>query len=218
MRWTRRRLRRRREGIFHGLEFRFMAINRNCSDGLFRAAQREPMSTRQTPTPAEVLQAVDQALASTGIQKQILRLGLQEHDVADAGQDVKLSLLKNIARMDQHKNFHGYVYRAVSNGLTSIARSKYRTKTRSLTGRDGESSRDVVDDRPTPLEQLATEEERWRLLAALRKGPPRVRRMVDLRLAGLSFEQIGRKVGLSAATVFRALREQIEQARRLLEE
>jgi RNA polymerase sigma factor (sigma-70 family) len=193
-----------------------MASVKNCSDGPFRAAERESLPTRQSPVPEEVLTAVDQALKSNSVHKRILHLGLSEDDVADAAQDVKLSLLRNIDRMDRRRNFHGYVYRAVGNALTNIARSKYRMKMKSLSGKDGESFLDLPAGGPTPLEELADEEERQRLLAALRKGPRQVRRMVDLRLAGWPFEQIARKLGVSAATVFRALRQQIEQARRVL--
>ena len=190
-----------------------MGINKNCSDNLFRAAK----TSGQPPTPQEVLTAIDQALVSAGIQKRILHLGLSEDDTADASQDVKLALLRSIARIDREKNFRGYVYRAVLNGLTSVARLKYRSKMKSLSVEEGQPVLDVPDDQPTPLEQLASREERERLLAALRTGPRRVRRIVGLRLKGLSFEQIGRKVGLSAATVCRVLHEQIEHARLLLD-
>jgi RNA polymerase sigma factor (sigma-70 family) len=194
-----------------------MGINKNCADGPFRAAEREEsLPSGQAPTQQEVLTAVDQALASRGIQKRISRLGLSEDDTADASQDVKLALLRGIARMDREQNFRGYVYRAVSNGLTSVARVKYRSRMKSLSGSEGQSAVYVPDDQPTPLAELAEQEERQRLLAALRTGSRRARRLVDLRLKGLSFEQIGRKLGLSAASVFRLLREQIEQARRRL--
>lgn len=50
---------------------------------------------------------------------------------------------------------------------------------------------------PGPEEQALAAELTGRVSALLESEPPRTRRVVELRLAGLSFYEIGRKTGLS---------------------
>jgi len=105
-----------------------------------------------------------------------------------------------------------FVYRIAHNrALTFSARARSSTI-------DLQQAREVADDRPGPDEQLAADQSRERMVAAIRALSVGLRQAITLRLEGLTHAEIAAVLGVSENVVSVRLHRAGTELRRRLQE
>lgn len=113
----------------------------------------------------------------------------------DLAQEVFLEVVKSIAAFRGEANMKTWLF--------SIARNKWYTYLRKKNRRvelEGLSAFFEADER-TPEEQYQNREVAERIFELLDREPERTRRIVLMRLEGVSFYEIGQEVGISENSV-----------------
>jgi RNA polymerase sigma-70 factor, ECF subfamily len=137
-----------------------------------------------------------------------------EHAADDVAQEVCIAVLSALPRYrDEGKPFEAFVYRIAANKVADVQRSSYRTPTPQA------EMPDVIDlsDGPEALAIRASDAREARVL--LDQLPETLRELVVLRVAvGLSADETGRALGMSAGAVRVAQHRAVQRLRVLAAE
>jgi RNA polymerase sigma-70 factor (ECF subfamily) len=137
-----------------------------------------------------------------------------EHAADDVAQEVCIAVLSALPRYrDEGKPFEAFVYRIAANKVADVQRFAYRTPTPQA------EIPDVIDlsDGPEALAIRASDAREARVL--LDQLPETLRELVVLRVAvGLSADETGRALGMSAGAVRVAQHRAVQRLRALATE
>ena len=162
---------------------------------------------------AELLAAV-RRLVHRYCRARLGRMPGADHAAEDAAQEVCIAVLTALPRYrDTGRPFEAFVYRIAANKVADVQRQAYRAPTPT----------DEVPDAPTTApgpEQSALDAADARALAALLDQlPPKLREIITLRVgAGLSAEETGRALDMTAGAVRVAQHRAMQRLRKLAAE
>lgn len=140
--------------------------------------------------------------------------GYRRQDVDDICQEIFLKAVRGIGRLRDQKKFPAWLYKIANNKLNDYLRQQKRRIGREVSASDV----DLADSKDVPRE-IDLREEARRALQAVLQLPVRYREPMVLRhLEELSYDEIGRILGISKSNVqvriFRA-RQMLRQATRV---
>jgi RNA polymerase sigma-70 factor (ECF subfamily) len=117
------------------------------------------------------------------------------HLSEDLAQETYLIAWRRIGELADGKAFRPWLLRIADSVVIDAARRATRKK---RSGASAQAADDVADERPSPHETAATDEQRRKVLDALRDLPEEYRHPLMLRyLAGADYETIGRQLALT---------------------
>lgn len=121
----------------------------------------------------------------------------------DILQEVFLALFRHLCLGRPATNLRGWMFQVAHNLALKHRRRESRNPAQAVW--DWEAAARVLDPASNPEEQLAADERRLRLAAALHRLPERDQRCVYLRAEGLGYREIGRTLGISLGSVAKSL-------------
>ena len=132
-----------------------------------------------------------------------LRMTGNSEDAADMTQEAFIKAYNSLQSFRGDSKFSVWLYRIVSNVCLDFLRSKYRRPTVSLSVEDDDGEEcEIPDLRNLPEDSLESSLVRDAVRRGLDTLSPDQRRILILReLGGLSYEEIGARLGLEAGTV-----------------
>ena len=141
----------------------------------------------------------------TKVYRLALRILKNEADAEDAAQEAFLKAYTSLADFRGDSRFSVWLYRLTSNLCIDFLRSRGRRQTLSLTAEDDGNDAaqlDIPDDRFSPERAFERQETRASVKRGLDTLTPEYRQILLLReMGGLSYEEIGKALGLEAGTV-----------------
>lgn len=141
-----------------------------------------------------------------------LRLAGDPFDAADLTQEVFLRVFRHLGKFRGRSSLKTWIFRVALNHCRSRL-SRRRRPLQPPTEDDGETEREIVDERRGPEERAVARDEGRRVEEALTRLPVEFREAVVLRdLQGLTYAEIGRVLGARPGTV----RSRIARGRRRL--
>jgi RNA polymerase sigma-70 factor (ECF subfamily) len=164
------------------------------------ARQVPPFAMIQPPTIGEIQAATVYVLRSPGLRQLADQLHLNETDREDVFQETLFKAWRARERYSPAYALRSWVARIARNAMLDLYRKQRRRRCSSLTARDGETI-DPAAPTPEPLRELIARETAGRLEEALAKASPLIRRIAELRQAGLSFAQVAGRLGRSHSAV-----------------
>jgi RNA polymerase sigma-70 factor (ECF subfamily) len=139
------------------------------------------------------------------------RLGDQP-TAEDATSQVFVRALAALPRYRERGSFRSWLFAIAHNVVTDLARSTRRAQAHV----DGPLTDDVLDPSPSPEEAVLAAQDAESLQALLATLPDDQRRVLELRLSGLSSPDVGRVLGRSPTAVRSLQFRAVERLRRLL--
>src|SRR5580658_312679 len=132
----------------------------------------------------------------------LLSFGLQVQDGEEVVQEVFLALFLHLQRGRSRNNLRGWVFR-VGHNLALKRRTQSSGTFRNAAYPAGPAGHLWVDPAPNAEDQMASSQERQRLLAVLQALPEQDRRCLALRAEGLSYREIAeiRRISLGAVSI-----------------
>jgi RNA polymerase sigma-70 factor, ECF subfamily len=166
----------------------------DAAQGLQRLAARAVEGDAQA---AETLLGAVHRMVHRYCRARLARIPGAEHAADDVAQEVCIAVLSALPRYrDEGKPFEAFVYKIAANKVADAQRGSYRQP------QPQAELPDVIDisDGPEDLAVRASDAERARALLELL--PPPLRELMLLRVAvGLSADETGRALGMSAGAV-----------------
>ncbi len=134
-----------------------------------------------------------------------LRMVGNEEDARDMSQEAFIKAYNSLESFRGDSKFSVWLYRLTSNLCIDFLRSRGRRQTLSLTAEDDGNDAaqlDIPDDRFSPERAFERQETRASVKRGLDTLTPEYRQILLLReMGGLSYEEIGKALGLEAGTV-----------------
>ena len=135
-------------------------------------------------------------------------------DRDDLFQETVLSIWQALPRFRGESSERTFIFRIAHNrAMTHLARKPNRQS-------DISEEEPIHDTRPNPEQQLARDQQRERLLSAIRRLPADYRRVIVLTLEGLAHAEVAEVLGLTVSNVAvrvnrakQALRELLQEAK-----
>jgi len=151
-----------------------------------------------------------------------LRMLGDTYDAQDISQEVFVKVYKNLQKYQVRNNgsFKSWVYTIANNScIDEIRKRKVRGQPESLDAEiesdDGEMTRQIESDEPSPEEAFVNMERQNSIKKAISELPPDFRQMIVLRdIRGFSYEEIAKITGIKIGTV----KSKISRARIYLKE
>lgn len=146
----------------------------------------------------------------TAYQKQVYNLALRtvgnEEDAADMTQEAFLRAYRSLGSFRGDSKFSVWLYRLTSNICIDFLRSRAKKRTVSMTWTDDEGDDagelEIPDERFSPEGQFDRASIRESVQRGLDSLSPQYREILVLReINGLSYEEIGRVLGIEEGTV-----------------
>ena len=133
------------------------------------------------------------------------RLG-DAHAAQDASSRIVLKAMKSLARFSPDTSnpgvtFRAWIYRIARNDLIDYQRTHKDASSLDRVGHDGQRIHDPVDPHHGPEEQAIAKEADARVHSMLHQLPDSQRAIVELRLAGLSGDEICQTLGMTLSGV-----------------
>lgn len=133
-------------------------------------------------------------------------------DRDDLFQETVLSIWQALPRFRGESSERTFIFRiAYNRAMTFLARKPNRQTELS-------DEQPFHDPRPNPEQQLARDQQRERLLAAIRRLPADYRRVIVLTLEGLAHAEVAEVLGLSVSNVAVRVNRAKQELRELLQE
>ena len=134
-------------------------------------------------------------------------------DRDDLFQDIALSIWQALPGFRGESSERTFIYRVAQNrAIAHLARQRPQRQTELV------EEQAVYDPRPDPEQQLAREQQRDRLMHAIRRLPAEYRRVIVLVLEGLSHTEVAEVLGLQANNVAVRVNRAKQMLRDLLKE
>ena len=138
----------------------------------------------------------------TKVYNVALRITGNEADAWDAAQEAFLRAYKGLKDFRGESRFSTWLYKLAGSAAIDLIRRRRDGRLVSLYDSDGEAEFDIPDERFRPETELEQKELRANVQQALQTLPEDYRRILTLReLGGLSYEELGKALGLEAGTV-----------------
>ena len=141
------------------------------------------------------------------VDKLLYHLAPDWEDRADLAQEVWIRVYRNINRLNEPEKFRGWLSRIATNLFYDELRKRKRvSRPLSLDAprmvNDGEMDWEIASDKPSPDDDLTTREFYEQLREAIADLPEVFRTTIVMReIAGLPYEEIAEKTGVSLGTV-----------------
>jgi RNA polymerase sigma-70 factor (ECF subfamily) len=159
----------------------------------------EPVAAAPRAADEEVLLLFDRCAPS--LVRYVVSFGLSRQEAEDVVQEVFLALFRHLRLERSRRNLTGWLFQVAHN----LALKQRRRMQRRPTMAWDDSANQCADPALNPEMLLAQRERRERLAPVVQALPPRDRRCLLLRAAGLRYRDIAGIVGMSLGGVAKSL-------------